>query len=101
MLIGRRDSGARDEDLTRDTIPMPTFATKPLTTSSTIPVELPQNYMVGQQRLQISELQFDNFTVKKQVTTCSDFPSEALLWVIKEVEMMVDSLDEIRSLVIN
>ena len=28
--------------------------------SSTIPVELPQNYMVGQQRQRISELQFDN-----------------------------------------
>ena len=32
---------------------------------------------------------------KIQVTTCSDFPSEALLW-IKEVEM-VDSLDESES----
>ena len=26
-----------------------------------MPVELPQNYMVGQQRQQISELQFDKF----------------------------------------
>ena len=43
------------------TIDMPTFAPRPLTTSSTIPVELPQNYMVGQQRQQISELQFDKF----------------------------------------
>ena len=41
------------------TIPMPTFAPCPLTTSSTIPVELPQNYMVGQQRQQMSELQSD------------------------------------------
>ena len=32
------------------TIPMPTFASRPLTTSSTIPVELPQNYVGGQQR---------------------------------------------------
>ena len=31
------------------TIPRPTLATRPLTTSSTMPVELPQNYMVGQQ----------------------------------------------------
>ena len=46
------------------TIPMPTFATRPLTTSSTIPVELPQNYMVGQQRQQISELQFDKFLIQ-------------------------------------
>ena len=43
------------------TIPMLTFATKPLTTSFTMPVELPQSYMVGQQRQQISELQFDKF----------------------------------------
>ena len=43
------------------TIPMPTFETRPLTMSSAIPVELPQNYMVGQLRQQISELQFDKF----------------------------------------
>ena len=88
------------------TIPMQTFAPRPLTTSSTIPVELPQNYMVGQQRQQISELQFDKFPnpqsfllwkirFKNQATTCSDFPSDAMLW-IKEVEM-VDSLDELKS----
>ena len=93
VLIGTGDSGARDEDLTRDTIPMPTFATKPLTTSSTIPVDFPQNSMLGQQRLHISELQFDNFPThstfpcwkmrfkKKQVTTCYDFPSETMLWI--------------------
>ena len=45
------------------TIPMPTFVTKPLTTSSTIPVDIPQNYMVRQQRQQISELQFDKFPI--------------------------------------
>ena len=66
---------------------MPTFATRPLTMNSTIPVELPQNYMVGQQRQQIR--------FKNQVTTCSDSPSEAMLW-IKEVEM-VDSLNETKS----
>ena len=33
--------------------------------------------------------------MKNQVTTCSDFPSHAMLW-IKEVEM-VDSLDELKS----
>ena len=68
-----------------------------------MPVGFPQNSMVGQQRQQISELQFDKFPspqsfvvwkmrFKNQVTTCSDFPSDAMLW-IKEVEM-VDSLDE-------
>ena len=85
---------------------MPTFATKPLTVSSTIPVELPQNSMVGQQRQQTSELQFEKFPnpisflvwkirFKNQVTTCSVFPSGAMLW-IKEVEM-VDSLEELIS----
>ena len=61
--------------------------------------QFPQNSMVGQQRQQISELHFPNpqsFLVWKirftnQVTACSDFPSEAMLW-IKQVEM-VDSLD--------
>ena len=84
---------------------MPTFATKPLTTSSTMPVKLPQNYVVGQ-RQQISELQFDKFPnpqsfmvwkirFKTQVTSCSDFLSDAMLW-IKEVEV-VHSLDELKS----
>ena len=56
---------------------------------------------------QISELQFGKFTtpsrflcwkirLEHQVTTCSDFPSEAMLW-IKEVEM-VDSLEELKFL---
>ena len=102
---GRRLPHTNEDRQNQGTIPMPTFATKPLTTSSTIPVELPQNYMVGQQRQQISELQFDKFLIhiflvwkirfKNQVTTCSDFPSEAMLW-IKEVEM-VDFLDELKS----
>ena len=42
-------------------IPVPTIATRPLTTSSTIPVESLQNCMVGQDRQQISGLQFDKF----------------------------------------
>ena len=59
---------------------------------------------IGQQRQQISELQFDKLTTsflgwkirfKNQVTSCSDFPSEAMLW-IKEVEM-VGSLEELKS----
>ena len=69
-------------------------------------MDLPQNYLVGQQRQQISELQFDKFLNPQsflvwnirfltQVTSCSDFPSDAVLW-IKEVEM-VDSLDEFKS----
>ena len=57
---GRTKTSHTSEDRqNQGTIPMPTFATRPLTKSSTIPVELPQNHMVGQQRQQISELQFD------------------------------------------
>ena len=74
--------------------------------SSFIPVEFPKNSLVRQQREQISELQFDqlpspqSFLVwtirfKNQATTCSDFPSQAMLW-IKEVEM-VDSSEELKS----
>ena len=97
----------RDDKQKRDTIPMPTFAGRPSTSSSFLLVEFPQNSMVGQQRQQISELQFDKFPCpqsflfwkirfRTQVTTCSDFHPEAMLW-INEVEM-VDSLDEFKSL---
>ena len=62
--------------------------------------------MYGQQRQQISEMQFDTFPApqsfwvwkirfKNQMTTCSDFPLEAMLWS-KEVEM-VDSMEELKS----
>ena len=95
-----------EDRLNRGTIPMPTFATRPLTTSSQEPVDIQQNYVVGQQRQQISELHFDKFPdpssflvwktrFKTQVSSGSDFPPDAMLW-IKEVEM-VDSLDELKS----
>ena len=48
-----------DDRQNQVTIPLPTFATRPSTMSSTILVELPQNSMVGQQRQQISEMRFD------------------------------------------
>ena len=54
---------ARDEDRNKGTIPMPTFARRPSTMSSPIPVECPQNSMFGQQRQQVSELQVDKFPV--------------------------------------
>ena len=84
---------------------MPTFARRPSTMSSQLLVEIPQNSIFGQQRQQISELQFDKFLTlstffcwkmrfKSQVTTCCDFPSGAMLW-IKEV-VMVHSLDELK-----
>ena len=90
--IGTGTIVAGDEDRIRGTISMPTFARRPLTTSSTIPVDIPQNSMVGQQRQKISELQFDKFPTpqsflcwkmrfKSEVTTYSDFPSEAMSWI--------------------
>ena len=59
--IGTGTPVARDEERNRGTIPMPTFARRPSTISSFFPVDIPQNSMVGQQRQQISELQFDKF----------------------------------------
>ena len=64
------------------------------------------NYGADQQRLQISDLHFDKFTTpatfacwkirfKTEVCTCSQLPTEAMLW-IKEVEM-VDSVDDSKS----
>ena len=61
---------------------------------------------VDQQRLQISDLHFDKFTTpatfacwkirfKTEVCTCSQFLTEAMLW-IKEVEL-VDSVDDLKS----
>ena len=62
--------------------------------------------MADQQRLQISDLHFDKFhdpaihacwkiRFKTEVCTCTQFPTEALLW-IKEVEM-VESVDDLKS----
>ena len=89
------------------TIPMPMFATKPMTSSSKRPVDILQNYVVGQQRQQISELQFDEFPhpqsflnwktrFETQVSSGSDLKSDAMLWV-KEVEMALDELKSSRS----
>ena len=65
-----------------------------------------KNYGTDQQRLQISDLHFDKFPTpatfacwkirfKTEVCTCSEFPTEAMLW-IKEVEI-ADSVDDLRS----
>ena len=64
------------------------------------------NYGADQQRLQISDLHLDKLPTpatfacwkirfKTEVCTCSQFPTDAMLW-FKEVEM-VDSVDELRS----
>ena len=96
---------ARSEERNRETVPMPRFARKPSTMNSFFPAEgsHPQNHMADEQRLQISELQFDKFFTPStlscwkirfqiQVSSCSASPSKAMLW-IKEVEM-VESVDD-------
>ena len=98
----------RSAEQNRDTCPTPRFARRPSTRNSLFPAEgaYPQNYMVDQQKVQISELHFDKFPTpstfscwkirnKTQVSPCSSSSSDAMLW-IKEVEM-VDSLDELKS----
>ena len=77
----------------------------PSAKKSVIPSEgdFSKNYGADQQRLQISGLHFDKFPTpatfacwkirfKTEVCTCSQFPTEAMLW-IKEVEV-VDSVDD-------
>ena len=80
----------------------------PSAENSVIPSEgdSSKKYGADQQRLQISDLRFDKFPTpatfacwkirfKTEVCTCSQFPTEAMLW-IKEVEM-VDSVDDLMS----
>ena len=90
----------RDDKQSKDTIPMPTFARRPSTMGSIIPVDFPHNFMVGQQRQQISELQSDNFLItsyswfrkydpKKKVTTCLIFHRKQCYGSKKKNEMVV------------
>ena len=79
---GRTKTSHTSEDRqNQGTIPTPTLATRPLTASSTIQVELPQNYMVGQQRQQMSELQFvknPSSTIVSSVENAIQNPSDYL-----------------------
>ena len=106
VLISRGNLVVIEDERIGSTIPMPTFARRPPTMRSFVPVEIPQSSMVGQQRQQRSELQFDKFSTassflfwktrfRNQVITCSDFHSEAMLWIM-EVET-VDSVEELKS----
>ena len=76
----------------------------PSAKSSVIPSEgdLSKNYGADQQRVQISDLHFDKFPTqatfacwkirfKTEVCTCSQFPTEAMLW-IKEVVLVIKNL---------
>ena len=80
----------------------------PAARNSFVPSEgdFSKNYGADQQRLQISNPHFDKFPTptaftcwqirfKTEVCTCSQFPTEAMLW-IKEVEM-VESVDDLKS----
>ena len=72
----------------------------------TSPHVMSESKTPDQQRLQISDPHFDKFPTlatfacwkirfKTEVCTCSQFPTEAMLWV-KEVEL-VDSVDDLKS----
>ena len=76
--------------------------------NSVVPSEgrFSNKYGADRQRLQISDPHFDKFPTsgtfacwkirfKTEVCTCSQFPSEAMLW-IKEVEL-VESVDDLKS----
>ena len=52
----------RSEERIGSTTTKPMSARRPSTINSFSPVEVPQNSKTGQQRLQISELQFDKFS---------------------------------------
>ena len=106
VLVSTGRLVARGEERTGSTTTMPMSERRPSTMNSFLPAEIPLNSMAGQQRPQISELQFGTFPTlstfscwkirfKTQASSCSDFHSEAMLWV-KEVEM-VDSLDDLKS----
>ena len=82
--------------------------TGPSARNSFVPSEgrFSKNFGADQQRLQISDPHFDKFTtsarfacwkirLKTEVCTCSQFPTEAMLW-ITEVEL-VDSVDDLKS----
>ena len=64
---------ARGEERIGSTTTVPMSARRPSTMNSFVPPEVPQNSMAGQQRLQISELQFDKFST----------PSSFLCWKIR------------------
>ena len=91
-----------------DTVLIPRLQSGPSAENSFDPEEgkFLNNYGADKQRLQISELHFDKFPTpttfacwkirfKTEVCICSQFPTEALLWV-KEVEM-VESVDDLKS----
>ena len=63
--------------------------------SSLIPVDIPQTELQFDKFLDLQSFLVWKIRFKNEVTTCSDFPSDAMLW-IKEVKM-ADSLEELKS----
>ena len=76
VRIGTESLVARDEDRNKDTIPMPTFARRPSAMSSSFPVDIAQGTMVGQQRQQISEMQFDKVPTPSTLEQKAERPSQ-------------------------
>ena len=79
---------------------------QPKILSSSVEGDSSKNYGADQRRLQISDLHFDKFPTpatlarwkirfKTEICTCSQFPTEAMLW-IEEMEM-VESVDDLKS----
>ena len=98
----------RGERQIPNTVLTPRFQTGPSAGNSFDPKDgrFSKDYGADQQRLQIWDLHFDKFATKTtfacwkirfktEVCTCSQFPSEAMLW-IKEV-VMVESVDDLES----
>ena len=99
-MSGHTSPHVTSERRTSDTALDPRRQTGASARNSFEPCEgrFPKDYGADQQRLQISDLHFDKFpypatfacwkiTFKTEVCTCSQFPTEAMLW-IKEVEMV-------------
>ena len=97
MLISTGAPVAREEERIGNTTTMPMPERRPSIMNSFLPVEIPPNSTAGQQRLQISELQFDKFPTpssfmswkirfKTQVCSCSQmqcYGSKKWRWSIQ------------------
>ena len=73
--VGIGTSFVRDDEQNKGRIPMPTFVGRPSTMSSSILVEIPQNPMVGQQRL-LNEARPDVAKQELHVTSLNKCISE-------------------------
>ena len=72
VQVRARQPVARGEERIGSTTTMPMSERRQSTMNSFLPLEIPQNSMAGQKRLQMSELQFDKFST----------PSSFLYWKI-------------------